>query len=44
MAAKELHLNRFERVLFGIALCLAVLILMVRIGAVATVWYLHHIR
>jgi len=41
---KKLHLNRFERILFGIALYLAVLILAVRIGEITVVWHLYHAR
>ena len=35
---KELHLTRFERDLFGIALFLEVLVLAFRVGAVVVVW------
>jgi hypothetical protein len=44
MAISEWRMNRFERVLFGLALALAVLIVFVRLGFVAVIWYLHHIR
>jgi hypothetical protein len=37
-------MNRFERVLFRVALALAALLVAVRVGFVAVVWYLHHIR
>ena len=38
------QMNRFERVLFRVALVLAALIVAVRVGAAVVVWYLHHIR
>lgn len=38
------QMNRFERVLFGAALILAALLVAVRLGFIAVVWYLHHIR
>lgn len=38
------QMNRFERVLFRVALALAALLVAVRVGFVAVVWYLHHIR
>jgi len=38
------QLNRFERVLFSVALVLAVLLVGVRIAAVVVMWYLHHPR
>ncbi|HTR24821.1 MAG TPA: hypothetical protein VMI10_12650 [Terriglobales bacterium] len=38
------QLNRFEQILFGTALALAALILLVRIGAILVMGYLHHIR
>jgi hypothetical protein len=44
MPASESHLNRFERILFGVALALGVLLVALRLGAVAFVWYAHHIR
>ena len=44
MAASRWQLNRFEQILFGTALALAVLIVIVRIGAIVIMGYLHHIR
>ena len=38
------QLNRFERVLFGVALTLAGLLVAVRIGAILLAWYLQHPR
>jgi hypothetical protein len=38
------QMNRFERILFRVALILAVTLVAVRIGFVAVMWYLHHIR
>ncbi len=36
------QLNRFERVLFGVALALAGVLVAVRIGAIVLAWYLQH--
>jgi len=44
MAALLRQLNPFERLLFGVALALAAVIVVIRIGAIAAMWYLHHIR
>ena len=44
MAVSEWQMSRFERILFRIALALAVLIVAVRLGAVMVVWYLHYVR
>jgi len=44
MAASNWQLNPFERILFRVALVLAGLLVAVRLAAVATVWYLHHLR
>lgn len=44
MATSAWQMNRFERILFRVALALAGLIVVVRIGFVAVMWYLHHIR
>jgi hypothetical protein len=38
------QMNRFERILFRTALFLAALLIAVRVGFVAVVWYLHHVR
>jgi hypothetical protein len=44
MAVLRRQLSPFERLLFRVALALAALIVAVRLGAVAVIWYLHHIR
>jgi len=44
MAVFNRQLNRFERILFSVALFLAVLLVGVRIAAVVVMWYLHHPR
>ncbi len=44
MAVSRWQLNRFERVLFSLALALAALIVVVRLGSVAFIWYFHHYR
>jgi hypothetical protein len=44
MAVSAWQMNRFERILFRVAVCLAGLIVAVRIGFVAVMWYLHHVR
>ncbi|MFY9674615.1 MAG: hypothetical protein WB817_18970 [Terriglobales bacterium] len=44
MAVSRWQLNRFEQILFGAALALAAVILVVRIGAVAIMWYMNHVR
>ena len=44
MAVLRRQLNPFERLLFRMALAFAVLIVAVRMGAVAVIWHLHHIR
>lgn len=36
------QMNRFERILFRIALILGILLISIRLGAVIVVWYLHH--
>ncbi len=36
------ELNRFERVLFGIAVALAIVIVAVRVGAMAALWIMRH--
>ena len=42
MPTSRLELNRFERILFRIALALAVLIVAVRVGAMAALWLFRH--
>lgn len=42
MSASEWQLNRVERILFRTAIALAIVILAVRLGAMATLWFLHH--
>ena len=44
MAVSNWQLNPFERILFRLALALAGVVVAVRVGAVAIVWYLHHFR
>jgi hypothetical protein len=44
MAVSNWQLNPFERFLFRVALVLACVLVAVRLGAVAVVWYLHHLR
>jgi len=44
MAATQLPLNRFERVLFCIAVLLAVTLVACRVGYMVMVSYLHHAR
>ncbi len=44
MVAFQPQLNRFERILFGVALGLGAILVAVRLAAVVIVWYLHHIR
>lgn len=41
MPASEWQLNRVERILFRTAIALAILILAVRVGAMAALWFLH---
>jgi hypothetical protein len=38
------QMNRFERILFRVALGLAALLLAVRLAFIALVWYLHHVH
>lgn len=42
MPAQDWQLNRFERILFRIAIALAALILAVRLGAMAAFWLMRH--
>jgi hypothetical protein len=44
MAVSAGQLNRFERTLFRVGLIVAVLIVVIRVGAFLIVSYLHHIR
>ncbi|MGA7753883.1 MAG: hypothetical protein WCB05_13690 [Candidatus Sulfotelmatobacter sp.] len=44
MPTSEPQLNRFERILFHIALAIGIILVTVRLGAVAFVWYAHHVR
>lgn len=44
MRVAEWQLNRFERILFRVALVVAALLVALRLGAVFVVWYLHHVR
>jgi hypothetical protein len=42
MPASDWRLNRIERILFRAAIALAIVIVAVRVGAMATLWFLHH--
>jgi hypothetical protein len=42
MPASEWRLNRIERILFRTAIALAIIIVAVRLGAMATLWLLHY--
>jgi hypothetical protein len=42
MPVSEGQLNRFERLLFRLAVALAAVILAVRVGAMAALWFLRH--
>jgi hypothetical protein len=44
MVASRWQLNGFERILFTASLAMAALIVVVRLAAVAWIWYLHHVR
>jgi hypothetical protein len=44
MSASQMPLNRFERVLFGVAILLAVTLVACRVGYIVLVSYLHHAR
>lgn len=44
MTSSGPQMNRFERVLFRIALVLAGILITVRVGAMLLTWYLHHVR
>ena len=42
MPASKWQLNRFERVLFSIAVVLGSVLVAVRIGAIVALWFVHH--
>ena len=44
MVASQNPLNRFERVLFRVALAVGAILIAVRLTAVVAVWYVHHVR
>jgi hypothetical protein len=44
MFAFPTQLNRFERILFRVALGLGAILVAVRLAALIVVWYLHYIR
>jgi hypothetical protein len=44
MAISEWQMNRFEQILFRVALVLAVLVTVVRLGFVLVVGYMHRMR
>ncbi|HVZ17168.1 MAG TPA: hypothetical protein VG897_08635 [Terriglobales bacterium] len=41
---ESLKLNSFERVLFALAIGVGAVVVVVRLGAIALTWYLHHSR
>jgi hypothetical protein len=44
MTTSGTQMNRFERILFRVALVLAGILITVRLGAMMLTWYLHHVR
>jgi hypothetical protein len=42
MPASKWQMNRFERVLFCVALILGSVLVAIRIGAFVTLWFVHH--
>jgi len=42
MPASNSELNRFERILFRIAIVLGGILIAVRIGALIALWFAHH--
>jgi hypothetical protein len=44
MTAPEERMNRFERILFRLALVLGGLVVALRLGSILVMWYLHHVR
>lgn len=44
MGATTPKLNSFERVLFALALMIALIVFALRFGTGATLWVLHHVR
>jgi hypothetical protein len=42
MSTSGYQLNRFERVLFRVAIALAIVIVAVRLGAMVALWCAHH--
>jgi hypothetical protein len=44
MAVSDWRLNRFERFLFGVAVVLAGVLIVVRLGAMLFLTTIHHIR
>lgn len=44
MSGSRLPLNRFERVLFGVAVLLGATLVLCRVGAILFISYLHHAR
>jgi hypothetical protein len=44
MVASQTQLNRFERILFRVALGVGAIVVAVRLAAVVMAWYLHHVR
>ena len=44
MAVSRWQLNRFEKVLFNVAVSLGAALVVIRVASVAIIWYVHHIR
>lgn len=44
MSSSRLPLNRFERVLFGMAVLLGATVILCRVGAMVLMSFLHHSR
>jgi len=44
MGAAIPKLNSYERVLFAIAVVIGGVLVVIRLGMIASVWYLHHAR
>jgi len=42
MPASNWQLNRFERILFRVAIVLGGILVAVRIGAMIALWFVHH--
>lgn len=42
MVASSWQLNRFERILFRVAILLGAVLVAVRVGAMIALWFAHH--